>query len=70
MPTIAQLPSRVSSLTSQRLTMWILGAILVAVVATTLAVSLIGSGGSPVGPSADAPQGAPQAQTPLGGALP
>ena len=66
MPTIAHSPFRFSSRTPQRLTMWILGAILVAVVAATLAVALIGSGGSPADPGADAPQ----AQAPLGGALP
>ena len=70
MPTIAHSPFRFSSRTHQSLTKWILGAILVAVVAAALAVALIGSGGSPVDPSGDAPQGAPEAQAPLGGALP
>ena len=50
--------------------MWLLGAILVAVVAATLAVSLIGSGDRQTVPSADARQAAPQAPTPFSGAHP
>jgi hypothetical protein len=70
MPTIAHSPSRLLGRTPQRLTMWILGAILVAVVATALALSLTGSGGGQTDRSADAPPAAAQAQRPLGGALP
>jgi hypothetical protein len=70
MPTIAHSPFRFSSRTHQRLTMWILGAVLVAVVATALALSLTGSGGGQTDLGSDAPPAAPQAQTPLGKALP
>ena len=42
MPTIAHRPFRLPGRTPHRLTMWLLGAVLVAVVATTLALSLIG----------------------------
>jgi len=50
--------------------MWLLGAILVAVVATTLAVSLIGSGGQQTDQPVNSQQAAPQAATPFGGAHP
>jgi hypothetical protein len=50
--------------------MWLLGAILVAVVAITLAVSLIGSGGQPTDQPVNAQQATPQTPTPFGGAHP
>jgi len=68
MPTIAHGPSQVLGRASHRLTIWIVGAILVAVVATALALSLSASGVQQTGPSADSPQAAPQAPTPFGGA--
>ena len=68
MPTIAHRPSQLVGRAPQRLTMWILGAVLVAAVATVLALSLSASGGQQTDPSADAPQAAPQAPTPFGGA--
>jgi hypothetical protein len=70
MPTIAHRPFRLPGRTPHRLTMWLLGAILVAAVAITLALSLIGSGDQQTVPSADAPQAAPQAPTPFSGAHP
>jgi hypothetical protein len=68
MPTIAHRPSQILGRAPHRLTMWILGAILVALVATALALSLSASGGQQAAPSADAPQAAPEAPTPFGGA--
>ena len=70
MPTIAHSPSRLVPRAPQGLTRWILGAILVAVVFTALVLSLTGSGGGQTDRSGDAPPAAPQAPTPLGGALP
>ena len=68
MPTIAHRPSQLVGRAPHSLTMWILGAVLVAVVATMLALSLSGSGGQQTDPSTGAPQAAPQAPTPFGGA--
>jgi hypothetical protein len=68
MPTVAHRPSQLLGRAPNRLTMWILGAILVAVVATTLALSLTGSEPGQTNPSADAPQAAPQPPTQWGGA--
>jgi hypothetical protein len=78
MPTIAHRPSRLVGQTPQKLTMWLVAAILVAVVATTFALSLIGSGDQQADPSAGATQAAPAApkvpvpstSPPLGGARP
>ena len=70
MQTLAHRPIRFLGRAHHTLTMWLLGAIAVAIVATALALTLSGSGGQPTAPSADAPQAAPQAPTPLGGALP
>ena len=70
MPTIAHRPSQLLGRAPHRLTMWILGAILVAVVATTLALSLSGGGSGQTDRSADAPQAAPQPATQWGGARP
>jgi hypothetical protein len=50
--------------------MWLLGAVLVAAVAITLALSLIGSGSQQTDRAVDAPQAAPEAPTPFGGAHP
>jgi hypothetical protein len=62
MPTVAHRPS---------LTMWLLGAVLVAAIAVTLALSLGGSAGQQADPSSDTPQAAPheapQGPTPAGG---
>jgi hypothetical protein len=62
MPTVAHRPS---------LTMWLLGAVLVAAIALTLALSLGGSGGQPADRGTDTPQAAPheapQGPTPAGG---
>jgi hypothetical protein len=52
------------------MTMWLLGAVLVAAVAITLALSLIGSGDQQTAPGVDAPRAAPQEPTQWGGARP
>jgi hypothetical protein len=70
MQTLAHRPARLLGRAPHRITMWLLGAVLVAVVATALALSLSGAGGQPTAPSGDAPQAGPQAPTPLGGSLP
>ena len=70
MPTIAPRPLELPGRTPHRLTMWLLGAVLVAAVAITLALSLTGSGEQQTAPSADARQAAPEAPTPWGGARP
>jgi hypothetical protein len=70
MPTSAHRPSQLLGRAPHRLTMWILGAILVAVVATVLVLSLTGSDAVQTDPSADAPQAAPQPPTQWGGARP
>ena len=69
MPTIAHGPFSLGS-GPHRLTMWLLGAVLVAVVATALALSLSGSGGQQTDQPVNADQAAPQAPTPFGGAHP
>jgi hypothetical protein len=70
MPTIAHRPLRLPGRTPHRLTMWVLGAVLVAVVATTLALALVGSGDQQTGQPVNGQQAAPQAPTPFGGAHP
>ena len=50
--------------------MWLLGAVLVAAVATALALSLFGSGGQQTDQPVNSQQAAPQAPTPFGGAHP
>jgi hypothetical protein len=71
MPTIAHRPPRRLGRPSHKLTLWLLGAVLVAAVAVTLALSLGGSTGRQADPSTDAPQAAPQeapqGPTPAGG---
>jgi hypothetical protein len=69
-PTIANRPLRLPGRPSNRVTTWLLGAILVAVVATTLAVSIIGSGGQQTDQPVNSQQAAPQGPTPFGGAHP
>jgi hypothetical protein len=69
MPTIAHRPVRLPTRAQHRLTLWLLGAVLVAAVALTLALSLAGSGGQQTDRGVDAPQAAP-APTPFGGAQP
>ena len=70
MPTIAHRPLRLADRAPQRLTMWLLGALVVAAVAIALALSLVGSGDQQTAPGADAPQAAPQEPTQWGGARP
>ncbi len=69
MPTIAHRPFRLPGRTLPRRTMWLLGAVLVAAVAATLALALIGSGQQTDQP-VNSQQAAPQAPTPFGGAHP
>jgi hypothetical protein len=68
MQTLVDRPSRLLGRAPHRLTLWLLGAVLVAIVAAALAVSLIGSGDQQTAPSTNAAQAAPQAPTPFGGA--
>ena len=70
MPTIAHRPFGLPGRRPHRLAMWLLGAVLVAAVALTLALSLGGSADQQAAPSGDASQAAPQAPTPFGGARP
>ena len=70
MPTIAHRPMRLPGPAPDKLTMWLLGAVLVAAVAITLALSLTGSGGQQTDASGDAPAATPQAPMPFGGAHP
>jgi hypothetical protein len=70
MPTIAHRPSQLLDRAPHRLTMWVVGAILVAVVAIVLALSLGGSDPVQTDPSAAASQAAPQPPTQWGGARP
>ena len=70
MPTIAHRPLRLPVRASRRLTIWLLGAILVVAVAAALAVSLIGSDAGQADTGGDAPPAAQQAPAPLGGSLP
>ena len=70
MPTIAHRPFRLPGRTPSRLTMWLLGALLVAAVTTALALSLFGSGGQQTDQPVNSQQAAPQGPTPFGGAHP
>ena len=78
MPTVAHRTSRLVGQAPRQLTTWLVAAILVAVVATTLALSLIGFGDEQTVPSAGASQAAPAdpaepvppASPPLGGPRP
>jgi len=70
MQTATHVPARLFSRTPRSLTIWVLGAVLVAAVAITLALSLSGSGGQPTDPGADSPQPAAQSAPPLGGPRP
>ena len=70
MPTIAHRPLRLADRAPQRLTLWLLAAVLVGAVAITLALSLTGSGDGQTAPSAGAGQAAPQEPTQWGGARP
>ena len=64
MPTVAHRPSRLVGQAPQTLTKWLVAAILVAVVATALALSLIGSSDQQAGSNAGAAQAAPEIPTP------
>ena len=70
MPTIAHRPLRLAGRAPHRLTMWLLGAVLVAAVTIALALSLSASGGQQTDSGANADQAAPQVPTPFGGAHP
>ena len=70
MQTVAHKAPRLPDWAHNRVTMWLLGAVLVAAIAATLAVALIGSGDQQADPGAGASQPAAQDAAPLGGALP
>jgi type II secretory pathway component PulL len=70
MQTVAHRTPKLPAWAHRRVAIWLLGAVLVAAVATTLALALIGSGDQQADPGAGAAQPAAQQGTPLGGALP
>ena len=78
MPSIALRPSRLVGEAPHKLAKWLVAAILVAIVATTLALSLTGSTDQQTAPSGGATQAAPadpanpvpSASPPLGGPRP
>ena len=70
MPTIAHRPFRLPGRTPHSLALWLLGTVLVAAVATALALSLIGSGTQQTDQPVNPEQAAPQGPTPFGGAHP
>jgi hypothetical protein len=69
MQTVAH-PSKLPAWAHHRVTSWLLGAVLVAAVAITLALVFIGSDDQQADPGAGAAQPAAQQAAPLGGALP
>ena len=70
MQTVAHRTQRLPAWTHRRITISLVGAVLVAAVAIMLALSLIGSGDQQTAPGVDAPQAAPQEPTQWGGARP
>lgn len=70
MQTVASRAPRLPRPAHNRVTIWLLGAVLVAAVATALAVALIGSGDQQADPGVGASQPTAQEATPLGRALP
>ncbi len=70
MQTVAHRTQRLPAWTHRRITISLVGAVLVAAVAITLALALIGSGGQQTDPGVDASQPAAQQVAPLGGAIP
>ena len=70
MPTIAHRPTRLPARAHSRLTIWLLGAVLVAAVAIALALSLDGSGAQQANPAGDGAQAPAHEATQWGGARP
>jgi hypothetical protein len=70
MQTVAHKPPRLPARAHHRVTIWLLGAVLVAAVATTLALAFIGAGDQQADPGAGAAQPAAQDAAPLGGPRP
>ena len=70
MQTVAHRAPRLPRWAHNRVTIWLLGAVLLAAVAAVLAVALIGSGDQQADPGAGASQPAAQDAAPLGGAIP
>jgi hypothetical protein len=70
MSTVAQRPAKLPARAQHRVAVWLLGAVLVAVIATTLALALIGSGAEQNDRGVEASQPAPQGPTTFGGARP
>ena len=64
MPTVAHRPARLVGQAPRQLTIWLVAAILVAAVATTLALSLVGFDDQQTAPAADATPSAPRDSAP------
>jgi hypothetical protein len=70
MQTVAHRAPRLPGWADHRIAIWLLGAVAVAAVATTLALAFIGSGDQRADPGAGAAQSAAQEAPPLGGPRP
>jgi hypothetical protein len=70
MQTVAHRAPRLPHWAHNRVTIWLLGAVLVAAVATILVLSLVGSDDTQADPSGGASQPSQQAPTPIGGPRP
>ena len=70
MQTVAHSTTKLPAWAHRRVTMWLLGAVLVAAVATVLALALIGSGDQQADPGVQAAQPSHQASVPIGGPRP
>jgi len=70
MQTVAHNATRLPRWTHNGLTIWLLGAVLVAAVATILVLSLVGSDDSQADRGGGAPQPSQQAPVPIGGPRP
>jgi hypothetical protein len=70
MQTVAHRTPRLPAWAHRKIAIWLLGAVLLAAVATALALALIGSGDQRADPGVQASQPTSQDAAPLGGPLP